>query len=223
MKTYSCLMTVFLFSLTSCTMMQPRSYSDQMDRESDGMWIAGEDFPVVSGDTGRVGRTREEISLRTPMNELQREKEFNRNLVKRSLEEKEAALSDDDLKAYKEYSAYLPSASEKLYYLSLDPSERPIYISSKRGPEEKKFFPKRITVPSVKETPASRSIASQVISPDIRLGMSKDDVRNLWGEPKIVEYSGSKKDENEHWVFRDGLERKELYFEAGQVSGWHLD
>ncbi|MBY0414913.1 MAG: hypothetical protein K2Q18_12150, partial [Bdellovibrionales bacterium] len=64
-KAYLLLGAVALSS--SCSLMIPdRSYIEQMEREEDGFFAPGADFPVVSGDTGETRRSREEIRERTP-------------------------------------------------------------------------------------------------------------------------------------------------------------
>ena len=44
-----------LFTLTGCAgMLANRSFIDEMDRDTDSFWVAGEDFNVTAGDNGRA-------------------------------------------------------------------------------------------------------------------------------------------------------------------------
>ena len=73
MKTtaFKALLLASIFATTSsCSLMMPnRSFIDQMENSDDAILAPGVDFPVVSGDTGQVGRSREQINARTPASE----------------------------------------------------------------------------------------------------------------------------------------------------------
>ena len=59
-----------LLFITGCseliTSMSNRSFVEEMDRKTDGIWVPGNDFPVVSGDKGKRFRDWDDIYQRTP-------------------------------------------------------------------------------------------------------------------------------------------------------------
>lgn len=63
---------------------------------------------------------------------------------------------------------------------------------------------------------------------DIALGMTKQAVRDSWGEPELVEVAGNPLYGNERWQYSEQTSSTEgyrsqdrlVYFEAGRVSGW---
>jgi hypothetical protein len=63
---------------------------------------------------------------------------------------------------------------------------------------------------------------------DITIGMTKQAVRDSWGEPELTEVAGNPIYGNERWYYReetsstDGFQTQErwVYFESGRVSGW---
>ncbi len=213
-----------LFLMSSCAELgSPRSFVDEMDRESDGFWVAGRDFPVVGGDSGVSHRSREEIKLRTPMNEKQRDRYMNREVIKRQLEEREEYLSDAERSRYVKDSQYLASTSERIYYLSLPPSERSEYIRTKQPIQvdqdnQNSFFSDSSSMKSSSSLRAPASLAG-----DVSIGMNKEEVKRLWGKPMRVDIAGDPRNQNERWVYYEGGRMKQLYFEAGRVEGWTLE
>jgi hypothetical protein len=63
---------------------------------------------------------------------------------------------------------------------------------------------------------------------DITLGMTKQAVRDSWGEPELVEVAGNPMYGNERWHYTEQTSSTEgyhtqhrmVYFDAGRVSGW---
>lgn len=63
---------------------------------------------------------------------------------------------------------------------------------------------------------------------DIALGMSKQAVRESWGEPDLIEAAGNPMYGNERWHYSgqsssaEGfrIQQRVVYFEAGRVAGW---
>ncbi len=210
-------MLSIVFVSSSCSMLLPdRSFIAEMERESDGFYNPGKDFPVVSGDTGAVGRSREEVKLRTPSSE--RAKKLNTEALSLSdeLKQKEEALFQGINEPLKEkYSLdkkFLQTDSDKLYYLSLSTPERETYIESKKldlkeDLEQKTNMVKR------------RSVHSS----ELFLGMNKNEVVEMWGKPARVEIAGNPSHQNERWSFLEDGSVKQVYFEEGKVQGWALD
>ena len=63
---------------------------------------------------------------------------------------------------------------------------------------------------------------------DITLGMTKQAVKDSWGEPELVEVAGNPIYGNERWHYKEQLpstegyqtESRMVYFEGGRVAGW---
>lgn len=208
------LSTLTLFS-GCAAFLEERSYIDEMDRDSDGFFVAGRDFPVMNGDTGEAFRSREEIQKRTPASKRSKARESERLSLESELRDKLAEQDEEVLRVYNRDSQYLESDSERLYYLSMSGRERTEYINTKIQDMSDDETLKK----NSREFLKRRSVRTQ----EIAEGMSKDDVMNLWGKPTKVEVAGHPKFENERWSFAEGGQVKRIYFEGGKVQGWSLD
>jgi hypothetical protein len=210
---YSILMSTTLALSSSCSLLVPdRAYMEEMNRESDPFFLAGRDFPVVGGDSGEAFRSKSEIKKRTPASERQKKKEKEELSIKDELAQKEADLGDYELSQYVKDKRYLPSDSDKLYYLSLSGGDRENYI--------------RTRIQEVKEDQSKDQEFIErrsVHATEIYLGMEKNDVVRLWGKPARVEVAGNPKNQNERWSFVEDGSVKQVYFESGKVQGWALD
>ena len=202
-----------LLLATGCSGFLPgRSYIEEMNRESDPILQAGKDFPVVSGDTGEAYRGRSEIQKRTPANERNRKQVKEEESIKEELLQKEANIPEDYLERYTKDKKYLPTDSDKLYYLSLSLAERDNYINLKRQDMQddqgkgQDFIQKH-----------------SIRNGELYLGMAKLQVIKLWGKPSHVEIAGNPKNQNERWSFIEDGSIKQIYFESGIVQGWALD
>ena len=207
------LLTTVMVITSSCALMLPdRSFIEQMEREEGGMFSPGKDFPVVSGDTGEMRRSREEINSRTPSSE--RSKRFNKESASLSeeLSDKESRMDEWELERYARDKKFLQTDSDKLYYLSLDSSERGLYISSKKADLQDELSNKKNMVQR-----------HSVHSSELYLGMAKNDVLSAWGKPARVEIAGNPANQNERWSFVEDGSVKQVYFESGTVHGWALD
>lgn len=206
----------WLMTLTGCAaLLEQRSYIDEMERESDGFFVAGRDFPVTNGDTGEAFRSKAEIKRRTPASTRSKEIEKERVSLEQELQEKVAQLDDESMQNYYRDTKYLESDSERLYYLSMSPSERTEYINTKISD----IADEENLKGDSREFLKRRSVHSRPIAQ----GMTKDDVMELWGKPSRVEVAGHPKFENERWSFFEGSSVKFIYFESGKVQGWSLD
>ena len=211
----SCLM-LSIFVLQGCAaLLEERSYINEMDRDSDGFFVAGRDFPVMNGDSGEAFRSREEIRKRTPASKRSKALDDEKLSLENELRKKLADQDEEVLKNYNRDSQYLESDSERLYYLSMNGEERTNYINTKiQDMSDEEAFKQ-----NSREFMKRRSVRSQ----EIAEGMTKDDVINLWGKPTKIEVAGHPKFENERWSFAEGGQVKRIYFEAGKVQGWSLD
>jgi hypothetical protein len=198
---------------SSCSVFMPdRSFIEEMNRESDSYFMAGKDFKVVNGDTGEAYRSKEEVQKRTPSSERSREKMKEETSLKQELDQKEADIPDDYMDQYSKDKKYLPTDSDKLYYLSLALSERPGYISIKKQDSQEDQGKNQDFV-------QRHSIHSK----EIYLGMNKGQVVQAWGKPSKVDIAGNPSNQNERWSFMEDGSVKQIYFEQGKVQGWALD
>lgn len=207
------LLTMVVATTPGCALMLPeRSFLEEMERESDGFFAPGKDFPVVSGDSGEVYRSREEIKRRTPSSE--RAKRLNAESVSLSTElrEKEENMDEFEVERYTLDKKFLQTDSDKLYYLSLSPNERETYIDAKKTDLKDELEQRKNMV-------QRRSIHSS----ELFLGMEKNEVIEVWGKPARVEIAGNPANQNERWSFVEDGNVKHVYFEAGKVHGWALD
>lgn len=198
---------------TGCSGFLPdRSFIEEMNRESDPFLQAGKDFPVVNGDTGEAYRSRDEVQKRTPSSERNRKQVKEQESIKQELEQKEADIPEEFLEQYSKDKKYLPSDSDKLYYLSLSLPERGSYMNVKKQDMQEDqgkgqdFIQKR-----------------SIHNGELYLGMTKSQVAQVWGKASRVEIAGNPKNQNERWSFVEDGSVKQIYFESGKVQGWALD
>ncbi len=198
---------------TGCAGFLPdRSFIEEMNRESDPFLLAGKDFPVVSGDTGEAYRSRDEVQKRTPASERSRKLQKEQMSIKQELDQKEADIPVESLEQYSKDKKFLPTDSDKLYYLSLSSGERASYISVKKQDLQddqgkgQDFIQKH-----------------SIHNGELYLGMAKPQVLQIWGKPSKIEIAGNPKNQNERWSFVEDGNVKQIYFESGKVQGWALD
>jgi hypothetical protein len=62
---------------------------------------------------------------------------------------------------------------------------------------------------------------------ELRIGMRREDVIQVWGRPLEVETAGEPGKGNQRWIYTEDLShrwlikpKKVVYFERGRVSGW---
>ncbi|MCR9205475.1 MAG: hypothetical protein NXH75_12910 [Halobacteriovoraceae bacterium] len=216
MKSIFCITS--LIFLTGCAgMLENRSFISEMDYQTDDMFVAGEDFDYVPGDSGTPHRSREEIRSRTPASGIEKSSRDEYSSLMRELSFKERKLSMKERALYKEVQPYLETESEKIYFLSLSPRERREYLESRRIDYQNNAMANR-------GSRGRRSLASlqPVYSGSLHLGMNKGDVVQTWGRPARVEVAGNPSNENERWAFYENGRVKFVYFEGGTVQGWQI-
>lgn len=198
---------------SSCSLMLPdRSFIEQMEREEESFYSPGKDFPIVSGDTGEVRRSKEEIRARTPASA--RSQRLNKEIdsISEELIKKESEMEEAELERYASHKKFLQTDSDKLYYISLTGNERENYIATKKTDLEDELNQKTRMV-------QRRSIHSS----ELFLGMDKNEVVGAWGKPARVEIAGNPSNQNERWSFLEDGNVRQVYFEGGKVQGWALD
>ncbi len=205
----------FALSLTGCAeLLTGRTFIDEMDRETDSFWVAGQDFETTAGDTGKAYRTRQEIMDRTPLDGLTREEIQQKTLLRKEIVRKVNALSDEDYNRYVSVRNSLTTDSEKAYYLNLPKYERSEYIRTKFFSAYKKDS----------RSPASKDFGyMRAANTKVDMGMKKTDIMKIWGRPMQVDIAGDPRYQNERWSFYDGSKVRQIYFENGVVSGWILE
>lgn len=214
--------------LSSCAGLFPgRTYIDEMDRESEGMWTPGEDFSMVAGDSGEAFRTHDEITKRTPATAYSREQMEYERTLNMQLKQKISTLDEQSYAIFKRDRALLGSISEQIYYLDLSPSERASYVALKREGSNKMDKDKPYAYLGNYQDSKDLSLRSYFDSryerQALHLGMSKQEVISTWGEPLGVDFAGDPKLQNERWSFRQQGKVHHVYFEAGKVQGWDLN
>ncbi len=78
------------------------------------------------------------------------------------------------------------------------------------------------------DTPNAPEIQALIDINDLTTGMTKQAVKDSWGEPELVEVAGNPLYGNERWAYNEQLpssdgfqtEKRIVYFEGGRVIGW---
>lgn len=195
------------FILQSCSVVPERSYYSQMEETEEEFIVPNRDFPVVGGDTGKIGRTRSELMRRTPASEEEKEKYFQDVVLDEELEKLIEEQSISYRNHYYQYENRFRSSSEKIYFLKLPTLfERNEYLESRgiRLEDDDSM---------VKKKPTSST------NRELLHGMTKFDVINQYGEPYSIEVAGNPRFENERWAYRRYGAVEYIYFEGGRVQG----
>lgn len=214
---------IFSVSLVGCANMAhpDRTFIEQMDHETDGFFVPGQDFSVVPGDNGYEGRTRDEIRQRTPASARTREEELESRSLATELRAKLNSLDEREYDEYVRYREYLPTNSDKLYYLNLPKRDRVDYLMTRGyAPEiSKKYLRDKQNAGRGMSYFESRAVRVS----DITHGMTKLQVQDLWGSPTRVDVAGNPSNENERWSFYESGKVRQVFFEKGRVAGWIVD
>jgi hypothetical protein len=204
MESLKYLIVTTLFLLTGCgQLVSHRDYLTEMDYEDGGFFEPQRDFPVVAGDTGKMGESHAERRARTPASAQDMYEERNRLSLEEELRKLEGKQSENALAFYEKHKKHLPSTSEKIYFLKLPHRDRRDYLEA-RGVFEEVAITK----------------AQQQRQADLMQGMSKIDVMSNLGKPLRVEVAGNPSYENERWLYQFNGATKYIYFESGRVEGW---
>jgi hypothetical protein len=198
--------------LSGCAgMLENRTFIDEMDRPTDSLFVPGEDFSYTPGDDGVPHRSMNEVMQRTPASEQELNRRSESSSILAELAMKERKLRPVDRELYNQMRDQLESPSEKIYFLGLSHRDKLDYIQSRRIDLDNRNKP-------------SRGIASlkPVYRSALNLGMSKDQVIDMWGRPARVEVAGNPGNENERWSFYESGSLRQVYFESGSVEGWNI-
>jgi len=214
--------------LTSCAGMFPgRSFIDEMDRESDGLWVPGEDFPVTAGDSGEAFRPMDEIARRTPASAYELERMQADRSIQQELKRKVNALDEMQYAQFVRDRDALQSPSEQIYYLDLTPRERVQYVALKRGNPNQTNTDRPYAYLGNYRADNDQTLRTYFMSryedKALNLGMSKQEVMDVWGEPQNVDFAGDPRLQNERWSFYEKGKVHQVFFESGKVQGWAID
>lgn len=116
---------------------------------------------------------------------------------------------------YYKNKPYMRSDRERMAFLSIDGFE-----NRERWLEKKGILGAK--------TPHTSPIQALIEVNDITIGMTKQAVRDSWGEPELVEVAGNPVYGNERWAYSEQIpstdgyqtEHRLVYFESGRVVGW---
>lgn len=162
----------------------------------------------------RFDRAREELGISEGRPLTEGEVAAIRTRVE--LHRLEQALTHDaEKRQYYSYKPYFRNDAERVYFLSLPNRE-----ARERYARQRNL--------STEETQFDQATLNLIEANDIGKGMSRNAVRQSWGEPDVIESAGNPIYGNERWVYnklmstQDGYknERRIIYFEAGRVVGW---
>ncbi len=204
------LLLSLLLTATGCTQFHTgRSFLTAMENDDSRFFNPTDDFPVVTGDTGRFWNTENEQKRRTPASDEDVAQSRSQRLLNQELRNLESSESEEGVNFYESHRHQLQTTSEKIFFLKLPPHERRDYLMSRGFIAEPKSH-------VLSQPERMFGIRKQ----DIQLGMSKSDVAASWGKPVRVEVAGNPQNENERWLYKMNGASKYIYFEAGQVQGW---
>ncbi|MCK5884175.1 MAG: hypothetical protein KAG61_10830 [Bacteriovoracaceae bacterium] len=209
------LLSILTFSTSCAQLLSHRSYMSQMNSHDQSLFTPSEDFQVIAGDTGNVGRSKEDIAKRTPATSKQQKRNLYSSSIANELSEKERSIQGDERAFYLRYKSRIGSTSDKIYYLDLTPRERRQYLSEIGIIKRKSRFSRGRNIASV-------AFGDMSLEQPIQMGMSKGDVAGTWGSPAQVDFAGNPNNQNERWSFWRNGKTNFVYFESGRVSGWEL-
>lgn len=178
-----------------------------MEQDDSSFFSPNDDFPVVAGDAGYVGRSQQDILDRTPASASETMGRRETLSLKDELMTLENSQSDSALDVYHTHKDKLGSVSERIYYLKLPLHERRDYLES-RG------------ISRTNEVATVQEKYFGIRPTTIGMGMSKDEVIESFGKPVRVEVAGNPTYENERWLYNLNGATKYIYFESGRVGGW---
>lgn len=212
MKFLGLLVLVNLFLMSCGPISVNRSYVDEMDDRGKEYLVAGQNFDAIPGDTGNHPYAREDMMKRTPSRHEDYPEWSEEQKIQKELNKKISKLSEEQKLWFNRNEHLLGTDSQKIYFLSLSHADREEYLST--------ISSKRIRGHSGRRRPASNFRYSPRANREVYLGMGKDEVSGLWGNPHKVDVAGNPRLENERWTFYENGRKKYIYFAQGRVEGW---
>ena len=193
--------------LTSCAGLKRSESSGYANRDDD--LALSRDRRAADRDT-----TAQELGI-NPMREPT-ERELKAITDRSALHKAEKMIDGKrEREQYYRNKPYLRTDRERIEFLKLDSYETRARWLAAKG----------IDGSSTSHPP---EIQALVDVNDISLGMTKQAVKDSWGEPELVEVAGNPMYGNERWHYSEQLpstegyltEHRLVYFEGGRVAGW---
>ena len=210
------LLFLFIGQMVGCAeLMQGTSYWDVMN-QPEPFFVPQKDFPLTAGDSGKVAFGDSEVKARTPETPKQQERYAYEQSLQRELFNNEQQLDEGERRFYNKYRQHLPTVSDRIYFLGLDPNSRREYLKDLGVIEHQVAHSRGRSIASV-------AFGDMSLEKPLTVGMTKNEVSVTWGQPAIVEFAGNPSFQNERWSFSRNGRTNYIYFESGRVSGWDLE
>ncbi len=213
MRVQNIFILLMLLIVKGCAQLSGRSFLTEMEQDDSRFYEPRDDFPIVTGDTGRFWNSEKEQRARTPASMQDIAEDKARYSLRAELRELEDRQGESGRNLYARYEQKFRSISEKIYFLNIPAHERMEYLES-RG------FVNRSQLEGSEKKSAMSGRKPRTKQGEGLFGMSKDDVLVSWGNPLRVEIAGNPTYENERWVYNLDGATKYIYFESGRVQGW---
>lgn len=199
------------FLISACGHMQRHTKSGYYDY-ADGGYVAKDHFQAKQDHEYNLAKNQIGLGNKAQLTET----EHARVLQQLRLQKLESQLvTKRQKKLYYDNKPYM-SQQQMLEYLSLNSeAQRKSYLTSQN-----------IHAPKMENYPTE--LTELIEGNELALGMTKDMVKQSWGEPDTVEYAGNPIYQNEKWSYRttspslNGYvhENRVIIFESGRVAGW---
>lgn len=193
--------------LMGCVDLQRSSQSGYYGRDED---------PAFSRDRRHAEQEAALSEMGIATNRELSEREANAVNTRIALTKAEKALEGKrEREQYYKNKPFIRTDRERLEFLQLDSFEARNRWLNAKG----------ILASTNTHAPEVQALIEQN---DIALGMTKQAVRDSWGEPELVEVAGNPIYGNERWHYAGQTSSTEgyrtqnrlVYFEAGRVAGW---
>lgn len=193
--------------LTSCV---------QLQRSSESGYYGRDEEPAFSRDRRSAERAAAMSDMGVGTNRELSDREIEAVNTRIALNKAEKALEGKrEREQYYKNKPYMKNDLDRLEFLRLDSYEARNRWLNAKG----------ILASTNTYAPEIQSLIDQN---DIALGMTKQAVRDSWGEPDLVEVAGNPIYGNERWHYSEQTSSTEgyhtqnrlVYFEAGRVAGW---
>lgn len=198
------------FSLAGCASFFNRSA---------GSGYAGSNYEVEIPD---IRRDRETMLREDTLSEMgyqsrelgpEQQAAFQHRLYLKSLEKN--IDSRREREQYFKAKPYFANDRERIEFLRMNG-----YEARQRWLDARGISPNAMTF--------SADVQELIEQNDIAVGMTKQAVRESWGDPEIVEVAGNPLYGNERWKYSEDItssdgyktESRMIYFESGRVVGW---
>jgi hypothetical protein len=207
---YLTLMALSL-GLSACSTFSRSDSSGYIDESDDPS--TAKQFFMEKGNQ-KFENAKEELGYTSgrPLNENEAAAVFARVELNRL----EGTLSyDQEKKQYYSLKPFFNNDLERIYFLRLPDKEARARWAANKGVTSN-------------ETQFDPVVTGMIEKNDISKGMSREAVKQSWGEPEFVDVAGNSIYGNERWRYNKLVSTDEgyksetriIYFESGRVTGW---